>query len=130
MRDHDEDEYWRRRLSPQQFAVCRRAATEPPFSGRWYAHWADGVYRCVACANPLFDASCKYDSGSGWPSWYAAIDGALSLRLDQSHGMQRVEVRCSGCGSHLGHLFEDGPPPTGLRYCINSLALDFVARAT
>lgn len=130
MCEHDDDDGWRSRLSPEQFAVCRCAATEPPFSGRWYRHHGDGVYHCVACAKPLFDSTCKYDSGSGWPSWHAALDGALSLHPDHAHGMRRVEVRCAGCGSHLGHLFEDGPPPTGLRYCINSVALDFVARVS
>ncbi len=123
------DAHWRARLSPEQYAVCRCSVTEAPFSGRWYRHHADGTYVCIACAAPLFDSAAKYDSGSGWPSFWQPIAAtAVSESEDTSHGMHRVEARCTSCGSHLGHVFPDGPPPTGLRYCINSLALDFVAR--
>lgn len=125
---HD-DPQWRERLTPEQYAVCRCSATEAPFSGRWYHHHADGTYVCVACRTKLFDSTAKYDSGSGWPSFLQPLAAkAVSERTDDSHGMHRIEVRCAGCGSHLGHVFPDGPRPTGLRYCINSLALDFEPR--
>lgn len=118
---------WRAELSPEQYAVCRCSATEPPFSGKWYRHHAEGTYVCVACRSVLFGADSKYDSGSGWPSfWQPLIPAALRNCDDHSDGTHRIEVRCAHCDSHLGHLFPDGPRPTGLRYCINSLALDFV----
>jgi len=118
---------WRAELSPEQYAVCRCSATEPPFSGKWYHHQADGTYVCAACRSALFGSDSKYDSGSGWPSfWQPLIPAAVASFDDDSHGMRRIEVRCAHCGSHLGHVFPDGPKPTGLRYCINSLALDFV----
>lgn len=121
------EEEWRAELSPEQYAVCRCSATEPPFSGKWYHHHAAGTYVCAACRSALFGSDSKYDSGSGWPSfWQPLIPAAVSSHDDDSHGMRRIEVRCAHCGSHLGHLFPDGPRPTGLRYCINSLALDFV----
>ena len=121
------EEEWRAELSPEQYAVCRCSATEPPFSGKWYHHHAAGTYVCAACRSALFGSDSKYDPGSGWPSfWQPLIPAAVSSHDDDSHGMRRIEVRCAHCGSHLGHLFPDGPRPTGLRYCVNSLALDFV----
>jgi peptide-methionine (R)-S-oxide reductase len=120
------DEEWRQRLDPQQYAVCRCSATEAPFTGKYWDHHDPGTYACVACGAPLFDSADKFDSGTGWPSYVRPLDAAaVSQHADDSHGMQRVEVRCARCASHLGHVFPDGPGPTGLRYCINSAALDF-----
>ncbi|TWI14062.1 peptide-methionine (R)-S-oxide reductase MsrB [Aerolutibacter ruishenii] len=117
---------WRARLSPEQYAVCRCSATERAFTGRYWNHKEPGTYCCAACAAPLFGSAAKYDSGSGWPSyWQPLAAGAVTEHPDASHGMERIEARCARCGSHLGHVFPDGPPPTGLRYCINSAALDF-----
>jgi len=119
------DEEWRARLSPEQYAVLREQATEQAFAGV-YAHAKDpGTYRCAGCGAELFSSDTKYDSGSGWPSFWEPMDSeAVELRPDHSHGMRRVEVVCRRCGGHLGHVFEDGPRPTGERYCINSAALD------
>jgi peptide-methionine (R)-S-oxide reductase len=117
---------WRAELDPDRYAILRQAATEPPWSGELLIDHGDGVYRCGACGAELFRSDTKFDSGSGWPSFYApAFEGAVELEEDSSHGMRRIEVRCATCDSHLGHVFPDGPAPTGQRYCINSLALDF-----
>lgn len=118
---------WREKLTPEQYTVTRQRATERPFTGRYLHNKADGTYTCVACDLPLFSSSTKFESGSGWPSFWDVIQaGNVELLQDNSLGMRRVEVVCSRCGAHLGHVFEDGPrETTGLRYCINSLALDF-----
>ena len=117
---------WRERLSPEQYQVLREGGTERAFTGRYYGNHEPGEYRCAGCGEPLFESGTKYDSGSGWPSFTEpAAPEAVTEIADTSHGMRRVEVRCARCEGHLGHVFPDGPGPEGLRYCINSAALDF-----
>lgn len=120
------DEEWRERLSEEEYRVLREQGTERPYTGEHVDRDEDGIYTCAGCGNVLFEADEKFDAGCGWPSfWEVAEEDAIETRPDRSHGMERTEVVCAECGGHLGHVFEDGPEPTGLRYCINSVALDF-----
>src|SRR5688572_29984284 len=119
------EEEWRRLLTPQQYAVLRGHATEPPGSCALLHEDREGTFVCAGCGQPLFRAERKFESGTGWPSFFAPLEGAIDETVDRAHGMVRTEVHCSQCGGHLGHVFPDGPPPTGLRYCINGLALNF-----
>lgn len=122
---------WKLTLNPDQYRVLRQCGTEPPFSGKYVYHKEDGVYVCAGCGNELFSSDTKFESGSGWPSfWEKLSETSVDLKPDNSYGMRRIEVVCKKCGGHLGHVFDDGPNPTGLRYCINSLSLDFKKQAS
>jgi peptide-methionine (R)-S-oxide reductase len=120
------DKQWKEKLTPEAYHVLREKGTERPFTGKYHRHKETGTYVCAACGNPLFGSDAKFDSGTGWPSFFTPIaDESVLNESDRSLGMARTEVHCAKCGGHLGHVFEDGPRPTGLRYCINSVSLDF-----
>ncbi len=126
---HKTEAQWRAELAPEQYHVCREHGTERPFTGKYHAYHESGVYRCSCCGAELFASDHKFDSGTGWPSFWQPLAGeAVASTEDLSHGMRRTEVHCSQCGAHLGHVFPDGPDPTGLRYCINSVSLDFAPK--
>lgn len=130
MKKNDEtiktEKQWQQELSPEEYRVLRNCGTEPAFTGKYYKHNKKGIYECAGCGTELFSSNTKYDSGSGWPSFYAPVEkNTIKEVEDNSFGMRRIEIKCANCDSHLGHVFPDGPNPTGLRYCVNSISLDF-----
>jgi peptide-methionine (R)-S-oxide reductase len=124
------NDHYKSKLSEDAFKVCRLAATEQPFTGKYNDHWQQGTYHCACCDIALFSSDAKFNAGCGWPSFFSGIEGNINYLEDNSHGMKRIEIQCMDCQSHLGHVFDDGPEPSGKRYCVNSLSLDFVKATT